>query len=327
MRMLIFVAGLCLATAASAAAQSLPAPAGGASEKPGTAAARADLRPKPAAGDPVEGFNRRMFQLNDELDRHAFRPLAMGYFHIVPRPVRTGLHNVYANLGDVRVFANDVLQAHPREAGTTFGRIATNSTLGVAGLFDVATPSGLPHHDNDFGMTLGRAGVQDGPYLFLPILGPSNMRDLGGSIFDAIAFKPLAWVDSQGAVTVETRGLVVSQGLDRRANVDGELQALRETSLDAYASMRSVYTQSRRNAIARGASRMREFPDFDELDEESAAPPVAAAAPEPEPRLAEPPTVSPGAVNPDEASPTKASPRPVSPTPDPSLPKAIVTVF
>src|SRR5262249_3856840 len=142
-RMIIFLAGLGLATAASAAAQTLPPPAGSVPEKPGAAAPAAGLQPpKAAAGDPMEGVNRRMFRPHDELDRRAFRPLAMGYFHIVPRRVRTGLHNVYANLGDVRVFANDVLQAHPKEAGATLERIATNSTLGVAGVFDVATPIG-----------------------------------------------------------------------------------------------------------------------------------------------------------------------------------------
>jgi phospholipid-binding lipoprotein MlaA len=307
MRMLFCIAGLGLATASAAVAQTAPSPAPSASDaRPAPAGAGGEHAGPRSDNDPWEGFNRRMYGLNDTLDKHAFRPLATGYTHVVPKPVREGLHNVYSNLGDVRVLANDVIQFRPKQAGTTLGRIAANSTLGMVGVFDVATPIGLPHHDNDFGLTLGRANLDVGPYLFFPVMGPTDVRDFAGSLVDTIAFDPLVWTSfGDKAAMVQGTG-IVTQGLDRRARSDAELKALNETSVDPYASLRSVYIQSR-NSAAGKAQPLEEFPDFDEPDQDSAAPPPTPIAPAPS-DIPRPPAAAPSPPKPHASDPASALP-------------------
>ncbi len=150
------------------------------------------------ADDPLEPTNRVLYTINDGLDTIILRPAALTYRAVVPEPVRTGVHNVLANLDTPVQLGNDVLQAKPRRAGDTTMRFLINTTLGVAGIFDVAKRLGYPDHDTDFGVTLALWGVPDGPFLFLPVLGPSNPRDAIGRGVD-YAGDPFTWV-GQGAV-------------------------------------------------------------------------------------------------------------------------------
>jgi phospholipid-binding lipoprotein MlaA len=188
----------------------------------------------------------------------------MAYTHVVPKPVRTGLRNAFDNIGEVRVFANDMLQFRPKQAGWTLLRFATNTTFGVAGLFDVATGAGVPHHDNDFGLTLGRMDIDSGPYLFLPVMGPTTVRDLTGSVVD-LAFNPLTWGDGDAVEIAQITG-GVTKGLDLRARVDDDLRRFRDLSLEPYTAMRSAYLQNRRAEVVGGELSIEELPDFPELE-------------------------------------------------------------
>ncbi len=135
------------------------------------------LAAQAADDDPWEGVNRVIYRFNDTLDTYALKPLAQGYQFITPQFLEDGIHNMFANIGDVRNFANDVLQAKPHAAGVDTARLLLNTTLGVAGFFDVGTKMGLQRNDEDFGQTLGYWGVPSGPYVMLPFFGPSTVRD------------------------------------------------------------------------------------------------------------------------------------------------------
>ena len=137
--------------------------------------------------DPLEGLNRRVYRFNTVFDRWIFVPVAGGYVRVVPDPVRKGVGNFFRNLGEFRNGLNGALQARRDVFGTAAGRLAVNSTVGVLGLFDVATGFGLPEHREDFGQTLGHWGVPPGAYLVLPVLGPSDVRDAGGTAVDTAA--------------------------------------------------------------------------------------------------------------------------------------------
>lgn len=199
-------------------------------------------------GDPLEGFNRAMFSVNHTLDKAIFRPAAMGYKQVVPKPARSGVRNAFSNLTEPVVFLNDVLQLRFGNAFRTFTRFAINTVFGVGGLFDVAKGEGLPHRANGLGNTLARYGVKSGPYLFLPFLGPSSLRDLAGGTVDGLVV-PTA-VGHPFDRTEYQIGRAAVTGLDMRAEVDSELSTLYDTALDPYATLRSVYTQSRAADIA-----------------------------------------------------------------------------
>src|SRR5437867_471452 len=128
-------------------------------------------------GDPLEKFNRAMYGFNEGLDRHAIKPAADAYVKVIPRPVRTGVGNFFSNLAYLNVIVNDLLQAKFRQGLDDSGRVVVNSTVGIAGIFDPATKWGLPVHENSLGTTLGKWGVRPGPYLVIPVLGPSTVRD------------------------------------------------------------------------------------------------------------------------------------------------------
>lgn len=192
--------------------------------------------------DPLEPTNRFFYKFNDTLDRYTFKPVAQGYVAVVPAPVRTGLHNVLANLSSPVLFGNDVLQANPRRAGDTLSRFLINSTVGVLGTFDVAKGWGIPGHDTSFNVTLGVWGVPDGPFLYLPILGPSSPRGVAGFAGD-VALDPFTYVPhGYGLLTLNWAryglGLV-----DARAALLGDLDKVQASALDPYATIRSLYRQ------------------------------------------------------------------------------------
>jgi phospholipid-binding lipoprotein MlaA len=196
--------------------------------------------------DPIEPWNRAMYFVNDGLDTLVIRPAAEAYRIFIPPEFRTGVRNALGNLRSPVIFVNDVLQGEAYRAANTAGRFLLNTTLGVGGLFDVATELGLPGHGEDFGQTLGRWGVREGPYLFLPVLGPSNPRDLVGAGVD-IATNPLSWVTGGADADAFTATRTGLSGLDTREGLIEPLDILREQSLDPYAALRSAYRQ-RRNA-------------------------------------------------------------------------------
>ena len=230
------------------------------------AAARAEVptarvRPHHAKGDPLEGFNRKMFSVNQVFDRVFFRPVAMVYKTVVPNVARKGIRHFFSNLGEPLVFANDMLQLKPKRAVKTLGRFVVNSTVGVGGLLDVAKTRDfrLPHRDNSLGDTLGHYGIGPGPYLFLPFLGPSTFRDLPAGVAEAQALptvvgSPFDQAEFRIPQTVLT-------GLDLRVESDAPLKALTASAIDPYATLRSSYLQDREGRVAathgaRGAAAM-----------------------------------------------------------------------
>jgi len=199
--------------------------------------------------DPIEPFNRAMYDVHQGIDRWVLIPAARGYRAVVPAPVRTSLRNALGNLRSPIVLANDMLQGEPRRAGDTLGRFVINSTLGVGGLFDVAADwFGVRGHSEDFGQTFARWGAGEGPFLFIPVLGPSNPRDLAG-FGTGILADPFFWL-GQGAV-VEALGYARSgvNALDTREGLLEPIELLERSSIDSYATLRSVYRQRRQAEI------------------------------------------------------------------------------
>ena len=194
-------------------------------------------------GDPLEPLNRKFYAINNTLDHYVLRPAAIGYVDVVPVRVRGHVHNMLSNLGNPAQFANDVLQAHPRKAGNTFMRMMINSTVGIGGIFDVAKGWGYADHDNDFGLTLADWGVGSGPFLFLPVLGPSDPRDGIGYGINSI-LDPLTWASFGGSRTLGISRFVIG-AVDSRARVLGSTNTIERDALDPYATYRSLYQQYR----------------------------------------------------------------------------------
>ncbi len=199
------------------------------------------------ANDPLEGTNRFLYRVNDGLDTYVLRPIAVGYRNVVPGAVRRPIHNVLTNISSPVVFVNDVLQTKPRRAGDTMMRFLINSTAGVAGIFDVATDWGYPAHGTDLGVTLALWGVGDGPFLFLPVLGPSNVRDASGFVGN-VAFDPLTLATFGGSTAISATRSVVG-AVDARERLIEPVDEVKRTALDPYATFRSVYRQNRQSTI------------------------------------------------------------------------------
>ena len=197
--------------------------------------------------DPLEPTNRKFYAVNDTLDRYALQPVARGYVNNVPNTVRSHVHNTLSNLGNPAQFANDVLQGHPHKAGNTLMRLLLNSTVGVGGVFDVASDIGFPDHDNDFGLTLAMWGVPGGPFLFLPVLGPSNPRDGIGYGANS-ALDPLTWASFGGSATLGVSRFGVG-AVDSRSRVLDATDSIEKTALDPYATFRTLSQQHRASEI------------------------------------------------------------------------------
>jgi phospholipid-binding lipoprotein MlaA len=199
------------------------------------------------ANDPLEPTNRFFYRINDGIDTYVLRPVAVAYRDVVPGAVRRPIHNLLTNMSSPVVFANDVLQTKPRRAGTSLMRFLINSTAGVGGLFDVATDLGYPAHDSDFGITLALWGAGSDPFLFLPVLGPSNPRDVGGFGTD-IVLDPLTWASFGGSATLGWSRYGLSAVDIRERNID-TIDSIKKTALDPYATFRSLYRQNRQSEI------------------------------------------------------------------------------
>jgi phospholipid-binding lipoprotein MlaA len=198
--------------------------------------------------DPLEPMNRAIFGFNERVDRFVLDPITRGYRFVVPQPARRGVERFFRNLRAPVVFANLVLQGRGRDAAVTVGRFAANTTLGVGGVFDYADDViGWERRDADFGQTLAVYGMPSGPYLIVPLFGPSNARDAVGSVADT-AMNPLTYF----VAPLQLQWSLLfggSQGIAyREANADA-LDALRAASVDFYAALRSAYAQAREGAV------------------------------------------------------------------------------
>jgi phospholipid-binding lipoprotein MlaA len=200
--------------------------------------------------DPLEPTNRVFYAVNNGLDTVILRPAALAYRYVVPGPVRQGVHNVLANIGTPVQLTNDILEGKPRRAGDTTMRFLINTTAGLLGVFDVATKWGYPEHDADFGMTLANWGVPEGPFLFLPVLGPSNPRDAAGFGAD-IVLDPFTWIGPKHdtGLTAFSWTRYGLNAVDARERVLDALDQIKKTALDPYATFRSLYRQHRRAQI------------------------------------------------------------------------------
>ncbi|KAF1066628.1 MAG: putative phospholipid-binding lipoprotein MlaA [Pseudomonas citronellolis] len=194
--------------------------------------------------DPWESINRPIFTFNDTIDTYALRPLAQGYQKVTPNFVQDGVHNFFSNIGDVRNLVNDLLQGKARHAGIDTSRLLFNTTFGLAGLFDVTTHMGLQRNDEDFGQTLGYWGVGSGPYVMLPLLGPSTLRDAPSKIPDAYT-DMYPYIDDV-AVRNSLYGLDI---LDTRADL---LKSEKLISGDKYTFIRNAYLQNREFKVKDG---------------------------------------------------------------------------
>lgn len=196
--------------------------------------------------DPLEPLNRGIYQFNDGVDRAVLKPVATVYRDVTPSPVQTGVGNFFANLRDAWSAFNALLQARPREAAENFMRFNVNTFLGLGGVLDIASEMGIERTKLDFGLTLGRWGVPDGPYLVLPLLGPSNLRDT--------AALP---VDMQGDAVAGVSDIPARNSLQALRVVDQRASLLRagdlidEAALDRYSFLRDAYLQRRQSQIGR----------------------------------------------------------------------------
>lgn len=222
---------------------------------------------KMASVDPWEGVNRVTFDVNDFLDRLLVRPLTELYGIMIPPPIRARIAAIVKNMGEPVIFANNLMQGELSKAQTTLERFAVNTTLGVGGMFEVASGSfDLQRQTGDFGQTLYTWGLGDGPYLVLPLFGPSNVRDAIGLGVDSVMSPWQYAADCCGSTISDSFAISsnVASGLTRREENLDALDALREGSLDFYAQMRSVYRQYRAKQL--GTTLESETPKFDEAD-------------------------------------------------------------
>jgi len=252
----------CLAPAA-AFAQDAPAPLPPEVQQQEELAAEGD-------GDPWEGFNRTMFATHEAVDRAVLEPVARGYRAVTPNPVRASVRAFLRNLRSPVILANDLMQGEFERAGRTVLRFGLNTTVGFLGLFDPATGLGIEGHDEDFGQTLAVWGVDSGPYLFIPLMGPTTLRDGLGRIVDNV-FDPFNYAQFENADTARiARGAL--GGVSAREGVLDAVDGIRRDSMDPYASIRTSYLLLRQSAVQNGQMNVQDLPDFEDtydlLDDE-----------------------------------------------------------
>lgn len=226
--------------------------------------------------DPFEPYNRAMFTFNDKVDQVALKPAATAYKKVAPEFVQTGVNNFFSNLGDLWTGVNNLLQGKPKQGLSDFGRFGLNSTVGMFGLLDPASSAGLRKHREDFGQTLGVWGFPDGPYLILPLLGPSNVRDT--------AALPLDWHGDPWSYKEPERWRYAGTALrivDQRAVLLDASNLLEDAALDRYAFMRDGFFQRRASQVRDGASdpdREQDKQDMQDMQDDNEQAPIDAPA-------------------------------------------------
>jgi len=251
---LTVAAGLLALAPAAHAAHQAPAPAGSVS-----------------ANDPLEGFNRGAFKLGMGLDKVLLAPIAHGYMAVTPKPVRDRVSSAVYNLGEPNTVINMVLQGKPKRAMRSTTRFVVNSTVGVLGLFDVALKMHLPRRDSDFGQTFGYYGAGPGAYIYVPLMGPLNVRDGVGRALD-MATDPVGAV-AGGIGTDFGKARLGVTIVDVRTQADPAFHALKDSS-DPYVTVRSAYGQYREAFIRQATGEAEDLPDFDAPPPDASAPPA-----------------------------------------------------
>jgi len=213
-----------------------------ASTPPGSADAQDDTN------DPYENVNRVIFDVNLTLDKYFFEPVAEGYRWVLPTPVRTGISNVLKNLKGPLIMVNDLLEGNPERFGQTFGRFLMNTVFGLGGIIDVGTASKIPYHDADLGITFAVWGIDSGPYLVLPFLNSSNPRDAIGLGIESVADPVGIEFRAHGYDEINYARLGVGLIGDRADHIE-DIDELKRSSLDFYATVRSLYWQDRNAKI------------------------------------------------------------------------------
>ncbi len=221
--------------------------------------------------DPFENFNRSVFAFNAGVDKYALAPAARTYETVTPKFGRDRVSDFFGNLGEPVTFINSALQGNDTYAADTLFRFLINSTVGIAGLWDPAEKMGVPEHDEDFGQTLAVWGAPSGPYLVVPFLGPSNPRDLFGTITDRL-LDPMTWTEFAGSPDLDDQiaySRTALGGLQARINLDEQIEALNDQP-EPYTALRRIYS-SQRQADARNGNvsdnSYDDLPDFDEFDD------------------------------------------------------------
>jgi phospholipid-binding lipoprotein MlaA len=238
--------------------------------------------------DPLEPLNRGIYKFNDGADNLVIKPAALFYQQIVPQFMRSGVSNFFSNINDVIVALNNLLQGKFSDAGSDVTRLAINTTVGVLGLFDFATGWGFDKHEEDFGQTLGYWGIGNGPYIVLPILGPSNLRDSVGWFGDYYAW-PITYIDDDG-----TRNIMIGMRvISGRAELLAAGTILETAALDPYAFVRDAYFQRRRNLVYDGKPPDEEE-DFDAEDKPKPDASKSPSAKEPDPAAKDGKPAAPG---------------------------------
>lgn len=229
----------------------------------------ADAPGPAAANDPLEGFNRGAFKLGMGLDKVLLAPITHGYMAITPKPVRDRVSSAVYNLGEPNTVINQVLQGKPKRAMRSTTRFIVNSTVGVLGLFDVASKMHLPPRGADFGQTFGRYGAGPGAYIYVPLMGPLNVRDGVGRALD-MATDPVGAV-AGGISTDFGKARLAATILDIRSETDPAFHALKD-SADPYVTVRSAYGQYREAFVREATGEAEDLPDFDSPPPETSAP-------------------------------------------------------
>ena len=197
--------------------------------------------------DPWQAANKPIFAMNDAIDSILFKPLAKGYNAVTPKPIQAGVTNFFSNLNEIDNAINNLFQGKPKQFATSIGRLTVNSTIGIAGIFDVASYMGLTHSPEDFGQTMGAFGAGAGPYIILPLLGSSSVRDIPGRVL-SIYLNPLAWLDD-----VSFRNIMVGvNAVDTRSNLLAKEDIASEISKDKYSLYRDAYLEEREFQISDG---------------------------------------------------------------------------
>ncbi len=207
----------------------------------------ASLPNGPSENDPLESYNRAMFGFNEGLDKYLLKPVAEGYNTVVPHPIKTGVSNFFSNIGDLFVIINDLLQFKFSQAFADTGRFIFNTTIGLYGLVDVATPMGLPKHHEDFGQTLATWGVGSGPYIVLPFFGANTLRSSGGLVVESI-YDPIYNIEDIESLYTT----VALSTIDIRYRLLKAGRIAEQAALDKYTFIRDAYLQHRKNLIYDG---------------------------------------------------------------------------